>query len=403
MITPAFSLTATERVLPKLALDFTTASLDSRVTFTRAGNTATVVNSSGVLVAVNADTPRFDYTLNTGGVCRGLLIEEARTNVAFNSSNVLSGNWLQSLYNGGAQNFYTVTSVSTPSPGPGNANYFIATATPGNISARQTGVSLASGTTQTVSAYVYVPSQAGLSSWRFDVNYQGDYGAGTTSTVFNQWVRVANTTTLTGLRTTVDFNVLQGNGAPVISGTQFYMTNMQIEQGAFVTSYIPTTTATVTRNADVATMTGTNFSNWFNATEGTLVTWFNIPIDYSTGFPTFSCISDGTTTNRIVLTSNSGGNNLNLEMFASGSLQAGFYPSYTSENTKVGFAYKLNNTNFGKDGTNGTTDTTCSVPTCDRLNIGSNQSSSNFLNGYVQKFFYYPQRLINAELAAFSK
>lgn len=35
MITPAFGLTATERVLPKLALDFTTASLDSRVTFTR--------------------------------------------------------------------------------------------------------------------------------------------------------------------------------------------------------------------------------------------------------------------------------------------------------------------------------------------------------------------------------
>jgi len=32
MITPSFSLTATERVLPKLALDFTTANLDSRVT-----------------------------------------------------------------------------------------------------------------------------------------------------------------------------------------------------------------------------------------------------------------------------------------------------------------------------------------------------------------------------------
>jgi hypothetical protein len=35
MITPAFNLTATERVLPKLALDFTTAALDSRITFTR--------------------------------------------------------------------------------------------------------------------------------------------------------------------------------------------------------------------------------------------------------------------------------------------------------------------------------------------------------------------------------
>ena len=57
MITPSYSLTATERVLPKLALDFTTASLDARVTFTRTGNTATVVNSSGYVVPINANLP----------------------------------------------------------------------------------------------------------------------------------------------------------------------------------------------------------------------------------------------------------------------------------------------------------------------------------------------------------
>jgi hypothetical protein len=60
MITPSFALTATERVLPRLALDFTTASLDSRVTFTRAGDTATVTNSSGYVTAINANLPRFD-------------------------------------------------------------------------------------------------------------------------------------------------------------------------------------------------------------------------------------------------------------------------------------------------------------------------------------------------------
>jgi hypothetical protein len=54
MITPSFGLTATERVLPKLALDFTTASLDSRVTFTRTGATATRTNSSGYIEAVAA-------------------------------------------------------------------------------------------------------------------------------------------------------------------------------------------------------------------------------------------------------------------------------------------------------------------------------------------------------------
>jgi hypothetical protein len=84
MITPSFSLTATERVLPRLALDFTTASLDARVTFTRTGNTATVTNSSGNIVGINANLPRFDYNPTTL-VCNGLLIEEARTNALVNS------------------------------------------------------------------------------------------------------------------------------------------------------------------------------------------------------------------------------------------------------------------------------------------------------------------------------
>lgn len=59
MITPSFALTATERVLPKLALDFTTANLDSRVTFTRALNTATRVNASGIIETVNAEVQAF--------------------------------------------------------------------------------------------------------------------------------------------------------------------------------------------------------------------------------------------------------------------------------------------------------------------------------------------------------
>ena len=84
MITPSFALTATERVLPRMALDFTTATLDPRVTFTRTGDTATVTNSSGVITAINANLPRFDFDPTTL-VCKGLLIEEARTNLLLNS------------------------------------------------------------------------------------------------------------------------------------------------------------------------------------------------------------------------------------------------------------------------------------------------------------------------------
>lgn len=81
MITPSFSLTATERVLPKLALDFTTGTVDPRITFTRAGYTAGYINSSGDLVVANPNQPRIDYDPVTGA-CNGLLIEESRSNLA---------------------------------------------------------------------------------------------------------------------------------------------------------------------------------------------------------------------------------------------------------------------------------------------------------------------------------
>ena len=81
MITPAYSITATERVLPKLALDFTTSVLDSRVTVTRALNTATRVNNSGLVEIVNANLPRFDFD-PVSLAPKGLLIEEQRANIA---------------------------------------------------------------------------------------------------------------------------------------------------------------------------------------------------------------------------------------------------------------------------------------------------------------------------------
>lgn len=69
---------------PDISLDFTTAALDPRVSVTRANNTATAINSSGVIAIVNANLPRFDYDPVTLA-CKGLLIEESRTNALLNS------------------------------------------------------------------------------------------------------------------------------------------------------------------------------------------------------------------------------------------------------------------------------------------------------------------------------
>jgi hypothetical protein len=48
-----------------------------------------------------------------------------------------------------------------------------------------------------------------------------------------------------------------------------YLWGAQLEQGSFPTSYIPTQASTRTRAADNASITGKNFSEWYNQDEGT--------------------------------------------------------------------------------------------------------------------------------------
>ena len=71
----------------------------------------------------------------------------------------------------------------------------------------------------------------------------------------------------TNNRVSLTFTPTVGVLVLTVSGS---VTNAQLEAGAFATSYIPTTTATVTRAADVASITGSNFSSFYNQTEGTV-------------------------------------------------------------------------------------------------------------------------------------
>ena len=48
----------------------------------------------------------------------------------------------------------------------------------------------------------------------------------------------------------------------------------QFEAGTGASSYIPTGASQVTRNIDALTITGTNFSSWFNSSQGTFVAEF---------------------------------------------------------------------------------------------------------------------------------
>jgi hypothetical protein len=396
MITPSFAITATERVLPKLALDFTTASLDPRITFTRAGNTATVINSSGVINLVNADIPRFDYNATTLA-CQGLLIEESRTNTLIYSipdagtptgwtTGINSGTWTRTLVSG----FGILT---------GFQNVILHEQTVSGRSYLTRTVTLLPTTTYCVSLYVNAASTTYTGAILRVSNFSGatsvdGFSKSVSDVDANGRVRVIFTTSVDVLG-----EIRVGIGIDVNStGTAVYSA-WQLEAGAFPTSYIPTEASQVTRNADVATMTGTNFSDWYNAGAGGVVARV-LPSTVSGTRPALQF--DDTTANEII-TLQGNTTNPELAIVDGGSPQAQIDAGIIAANTvySLGAAWNTDNCAAAVNGGAAVTDNTATIPTVTQARLGSN--GTDYLNGHIQTIRYWPQRIINAEVQAFSK
>jgi len=83
----------------------------------------------------------------------------------------------------------------------------------------------------------------------------------------NGWYRISVTGSITTGTTYTRLNAQIGDGNTTTAVGDAYIWGAQLEQGAFPTSYIPTTAASVTRAADDLNIpTG----GWFNAAEGTV-------------------------------------------------------------------------------------------------------------------------------------
>ena len=327
MITPAFGLTATERVLPRLALDFTTASLDPRITFTRttgASNPATYVGSSGVITAATNNQPRFDYDPVTL-VCKGLLIEESRTNSLLNTD-LLSTQIVTVTAAVRTLSFYGTGSVT--------------------LSGAHTAVVSGTGAYPTRTTYSFTPTAGAL------------------------------TLTVAG---TVQF--------------------AQLEVGAFATSYIPTTTTALTRNSDVAVMTGTNFSSWYNAAQGT----FDIKFEMIQK-------SASTAVRYLLALDDSGGKR--VVYINAGFTEAGSFDGTSVINpsgnvvaaaSNITSAYNNSSRSLASNGNSvASGSVSASYSTATSLSIGSLSASSN-ANAWLSQLSFYPQRLTLNEIRAFSK
>jgi hypothetical protein len=321
-------LSSRRAAYPAMALDFLQPFLDSRITFTRALGTATRVNGSGLIEIVNANLPRFDYDPVTLAP-KGLLVEEARTNL-----------FLNSLIDG--------TSLSTQS--------VTVTAVPHTISFYGTGtITLSGAATATVVGTGVYPN-----------------------------------------RQTLTFTPIVGVLICTVTGSVQYA---QVEVGGVATSFIPTAASTVTRNADSVSMTGTNFSSWYNQTQGTFVAAAS---SFQGG--TFRSVFDaqeGANQERIY---QSLGTQTVFEITDNGVSQAAINAGSVLANVvgKVASAYELNNFASSLNGAAVVTDTTGTLPTTNRIFFGSRLAVGEFLNGHIRSIAYYNTRLSNAALQSLS-
>lgn len=165
-----------------------------------------------------------------------------------------------------------------------------------------------------------------------------------------------------------------------------------------MTSFIETTTATATRAADVALISGTNFSSWFNPTAGSVVTYANSP---GVGTRVIWQIDDGTANNRYTLYTT--GTSLKFDVVAGGVTQASLTLGTITANTtfKAAVAFAANDIAGVLNGGTVQTDASATLPTVDRKRLGAD-TTGNQLIGHIERDVAYPVRLSDAQLAALS-
>ncbi|NBU32926.1 MAG: hypothetical protein EBS36_07165 [Actinobacteria bacterium] len=185
-----------------------------------------------------------------------------------------------------------------------------------------------------------------------------------------------------------------------VSGDVIEVDFTQGEVGPVFTSPIPTTTAPVTRNADVVSVSGA-VSGSIGQTQGTLyaevdaVNWTNLGRIF--------VVSDGTTLNAISILFNTS-NRFRLIIDNGGSsAQADISSSSLSNGVhKIAVAYANNDIAFFVDGVLVGTDTSATIPACSQIFLGKigTSSSTNFMNDRIRAAALYTTRLTNAQLAS---
>lgn len=378
-------------------------------TFTRA-SIGTYFDNTGTLQTASADMPRLDYDPVTH-VAKGLLTEEARTNTIRNSTmlggaiGVFPVNWSCAPYDGLV---CTVTGTGTEAGMP-------------YLDIRINGTAASSLTNTNITLFFEVTSQIAAASGQiWTLSLPVTYQSGTGHTLLMQMEErtagggllassatafaVPSSGSLAAHRLTLTRTLSNASTARVSGSLRlFYAANEvvdmtfrvgipQLEQGAFVTSYIPTTNAAVTRAADSFIVPLS--AGWFNASEGSVFAQASARTGTAALSPgALVSFDDNSINNRIQFRRASPVTYPNFRLVVAGASLADAGAGGTWNNTlthKISGGYKSAANSLYFDGSYQTGYTApSSMPTLTQMQIGYGPGSLSF-NGAVEVFRYYP-------------
>lgn len=384
------------------------AQLEQRSTVTAYTPTTTqpITNYIPALQTAAAGVARFDHDPVTGESL-GLEIEELRTNLVLRSEDFDNAYWVKTR---------TAVIGNTIVAPDGNlvGDKIIETTDSGIHLVNSGNITVSIGTVYTFSIFAKAGERnliglgdstgnsIGFAIFNLStgaVTFQSG-GSSAITPVGNGWYRCTYTS-IAAIDVTINCTAYLTTSATSINSyagdgySGLYIWGAQLEAGSFPTSYIPTVASQVTRSADSASMTGSNFSSWYSNGQGSL--FADINRISTTGYPSRVRVWDGTSSNVIDMYFDAASNSSTGQIITNGTSQAAIFGGGGTRNEfiKAAIAWETNNIAVSYGGNIQGADTSCIIAS----NINSMVIAGG-LTGYVKRIAYYPKRLSNTELQA---
>lgn len=348
----------------------------SLLAFTRSGS-ATRMGPRGLVETVAADALRHDFDATTG-VYLGWLVEESRTNLALRSRDQSVAPWTRS-----------------------------------NMTAARSAVGLdgvaASATTLTAGlagASVYQGVSAASAAYTLSVDLRRVSGSGAVSLTLDGGASWHTVTTALGTDRYRRVTLTQtlANPTPGLkletAGDVLAADYWQLEAGGFATSRIPTTSAPITRGADLPRLDPAGA--WFNPTEGTV---YIDAIPHASSTAVKNLFSSLDSPKAVECSVNAHGDGVHANIGAIGAGFSGASPSAMAvtpgEAVRVALAYGPAGGAILQDGAVFQAFTTGSAWDTTGLAIGHQLrgGAQRWLNGHVRHVAVFPRRLGDAQAA----